>query len=113
MAQAGLIAAIFVWLTLGFDRDSPGSIAAAIIVASFLSFIPFAINGMVSWLVLTGQQRGRALATVLSALSVLIWVARGWPGLIIAALALVTIIVVWQRDTVHGEVGIRLAPPLR
>ncbi len=112
LAQAGLIAAAIVWLALSFDRDSPASIAASVIVASFLSFIPLAVNGMTAWLVLNGSPRGRVLATVLSAVTFLFWFFRGSTGLVIAIVAVTTIVVVWRHDEVAGAVGIRPARPL-
>lgn len=111
-AQAVLIVITFVGFVLTFDSDVPGSLAVSIILSIMVSFIPLAVNGMVAWLVLNGSPRGRVLATVLSSLTCLWWLFRGWAGLVIAILAIATIVVVWRHDRVEGAVDIRPATPL-
>jgi hypothetical protein len=110
-AQAVLIVFTFVGFVLPFDNDVPGSLASSIILSITVSVIPLAVNGMVASLVLSGSPRGRVLATVLSSLTCLWWLFRGWVGLVIAILAIATIVVVWRQDQIAGAVGIRPAPP--
>lgn len=111
-AQAGLIATAVIRFSLTFESEAPVSLAGGIILASFLSFIPLAVNGMVAWLVLNSSPRGRVLATVLSALAAYSWFLSGWTGLVIALVALATIVFVWRHDEVLGAVDIRPATPL-
>jgi hypothetical protein len=111
-AQAVLIVTAVFWFSLTFETDARVSLAGRIILASFLSFIPLAVNGMVAWLVLNSSPRGRILATVLSALAAYSWFLSGWTGLVIAIVALATIVFVWRHDEVAGAVGIRPATPL-
>lgn len=111
-AQAVLIVAAIVSFVLTLEAKNPVSPAASVIVASFLSFIPLAVNGMVAWLVLSTSPRGRALATVLLALAILGWLFRGWTGLVIALVALATIVVVWRHDDIAGAVDVRPATSL-
>lgn len=113
IGQALLVVASFQWFFVTFTAGPPVSPVVSVILASIVSFMPLAVNGMTAWAVLSGSHPGRVVATVLSAVTVLWWVFRGWTGLVIAAVALVTIIVLWKRDTDGGVRGIRPARPFR
>lgn len=112
VAQAFLIVAGVMSIVVRFETTSASSIAAAITVASFMSFVPLALNGMTAWAVLNGSLRARVVATVLSGVATLLWLPQGWTGLVVASVALATIVLVWRHDVVAGATGIRPAQPL-
>lgn len=89
IGQALLVVASLQWFFVTFTAGPPVSPVVTVILASNVSFIPLAVNGMTAWVVLSGSQRGRIVATVLSAVTVVLWIFRGWTGLVIATVAYV------------------------
>lgn len=112
LAQAFLITAAFIAIALTWETTSPYSIEGNLIVAALFCIIPLAVSAGTAWAVLTGSLRGRILATALSVLTMLVWLPQGWTGLVIAIVAIATILVVWRHDVVAGATGIRPAQPL-
>lgn len=119
-AQAGLIVAGVVVLTIELSNDADANVAVAARLTVIASLVPIVLHGLTAWAVLSGSLRGRVFATLLSAASYLIWFPQyvlwfpptGWLSLAISVLATTTCALVWLRDPTEGATGIGHPRPL-